>query len=226
MEPPSSPSSTITAPPDCHETAQMLAKLSAEAMICHFALLHYDSVSKSMVEWCWPSDNDGKKVPLSNFDEYREEHKFQYPCCLCASSSGEKYTEVAVYSWREKATNKTYWYARCATDECGYRVEIEAYYHQSSVGTFNYPLREHEKLCPIELEWTWREQSELMAKLNSVIIRDGISEAEFGVLFRRCRRCRRVGVRSTMKRHIQNCSGGVQKRRAKPKRFVIDGEAK
>ncbi|KAG2145923.1 hypothetical protein DEU56DRAFT_910211 [Suillus clintonianus] len=53
MEPPSSPSSTITAPPDCHETALMLAKLSAEAMICHFALLHYDSVSKSMIEWCW-----------------------------------------------------------------------------------------------------------------------------------------------------------------------------
>ncbi|KAG2029657.1 hypothetical protein BDR03DRAFT_987618 [Suillus americanus] len=173
MEPPSSPSSTITAPPDCHETAQMLAKLSAEAMICRFALLHYDRVLKSMVEWCWPSDNDGKKVPLSNFDEYREEHKFQYPCCLCASSSGKEYIEVAVYSWREKATNKTYWYARCATDEC----------------TFNYPLRgEHEKPCPVELEWTWREQSELMAKLNSVMQASWCKvddEAPYPELFRR-----------------------------------------
>ncbi|KAG2737122.1 hypothetical protein P692DRAFT_201813083 [Suillus brevipes Sb2] len=53
METPSSPSSTITAPPDCHETARMLAKLTTEAVICQSALLHYDSVSKSMIEWCW-----------------------------------------------------------------------------------------------------------------------------------------------------------------------------
>jgi hypothetical protein len=53
METPSSPSSTITAPPDDHENIQRLAKLIVEAMTCRFAVLHYDSASKSMVAWCW-----------------------------------------------------------------------------------------------------------------------------------------------------------------------------
>ncbi|KAG1869345.1 hypothetical protein DFJ58DRAFT_837653 [Suillus subalutaceus] len=53
MEAPSSPSSTITAPPDYHKTARRLAKLIAVAMTCRFALLHYDSASKSMIEWWW-----------------------------------------------------------------------------------------------------------------------------------------------------------------------------
>ncbi|KAG2049273.1 hypothetical protein BDR06DRAFT_1012234 [Suillus hirtellus] len=76
METPSSPSSMITAPLDYHETALVFAKLATEAMTCHFALLHYDSVSKSMTEWCWPDDDEGKKVPPSNFKKYRDEHKF------------------------------------------------------------------------------------------------------------------------------------------------------
>jgi hypothetical protein len=50
MEPPSSPSSTITAPPDYGETPRRLAKLIVEAMTCNFALLHYDSATKSMIE--------------------------------------------------------------------------------------------------------------------------------------------------------------------------------
>lgn len=53
MEPPSSPSSTITAPPDYGETPRRLAKLIVEAMTCTFALLHYDSTTKSMIEWYW-----------------------------------------------------------------------------------------------------------------------------------------------------------------------------
>ncbi|KAG1894274.1 uncharacterized protein F5891DRAFT_985162 [Suillus fuscotomentosus] len=88
MEAPSSPSSTITAPPDYHETAWRLAKLIAEAMTCHFALLHYDSTSKSMVEWWWPIDGDGKKILPFNLEIHRKEYELKYPCCLCANGSG------------------------------------------------------------------------------------------------------------------------------------------
>jgi hypothetical protein len=52
MEQPPSPSST-TATPDCHEFAQRLGKMIAEAIACCSALLHYDSASQSMVKWCW-----------------------------------------------------------------------------------------------------------------------------------------------------------------------------
>ncbi|KAG0698887.1 hypothetical protein DFH29DRAFT_877671 [Suillus ampliporus] len=200
MATPSSPSSAITAPLDYHETAVMFAKIATETMTCHSALLHYDSTLKSMTEWCWPDDDKGQKVPLLNFEKYRDEHKFRYLCCLCASSSKrEAYTEAAVYLWRDKATNKTYWNARCAYD----RLKIDKYYDRSSLVTFNYPLRayckamvllmdcpeEHDKPCSIQLEWTWREQTELMAKLDSSI-GDGIMRAEFCILFKCCKRCK------------------------------------
>ncbi|KAG2088021.1 uncharacterized protein F5147DRAFT_658828 [Suillus discolor] len=178
METPSSPSSTITAPPDYHETALMLAKLATEAMTCHFALLHHDSVSELMTEWYWPNDDEGKKVPLSNFENGTRE-----------------YIEAAVYSWRDKATNKIYWNARCASDRCGYQVKIDTHYHRLSLVTFNYPLREeHEKTHPIQLEWTWREQTELMTRLNCSI-GDGIMGTDFHILFRCCNLCNRVGFR-------------------------------
>ncbi|KAG1886926.1 uncharacterized protein F5891DRAFT_988542 [Suillus fuscotomentosus] len=222
---PSSPSSTITAPPDYHETALTLARLATEAMTCKFALLHYDSVSKTMIEWYWPDDEEGKKVPPSNFEKYRDERKFQYPCCLCAfSTRREAYTEAAVYPWRDKATNKLYWNARCTSDT----LKIDIHYHRSSLVTFIYPLRgEHEKPCLIQLEWTRREQKDLMAKLDSSI-GDGITATEFRILFRHCKLCKRVGARPVMNHHILACSGGVQKQRLKQKSrlFVIDETTK
>ncbi|KAG2084381.1 uncharacterized protein F5147DRAFT_659851 [Suillus discolor] len=115
MEAPSSPSSTITAPPDYHETTWRLAKLIAEAMTCRFALLHYDSASKSMVEWWWPIDGDGKKILPFNLEIHREEYKLKYPCCLCADGSGRSvYIECAVYSWWNEDTEQFDWTARLA----------------------------------------------------------------------------------------------------------------
>ncbi|KAG1894623.1 uncharacterized protein F5891DRAFT_984895 [Suillus fuscotomentosus] len=136
-------------------------------MTCHFALLHYDSVSKSMIEWYWPNNDKGKKVLLSNFEKYRKERQFRYPCCLCAEEGGRgAYMEAAVYSWRDKTTDKTYWNARCASDQCGYR------------GTCQYPRRdnveEHKEPRPIDLEWTYLEQTELMKRLEFTV-GDGIT---------------------------------------------------
>ncbi|KAG2747420.1 hypothetical protein P692DRAFT_20737514 [Suillus brevipes Sb2] len=210
MEAPSSPSSIITAPPDCHERALRLAKLTAEAMTCDFALLHYDSVSKSMIEWCWPNDDGGNKVLLSDFEKYRKEHEFQYPCCLCAEEGGRgTYTEAAVYSWRDKTTDETCWNARCASDQCGYQGQCSSFLRRPKT---NYHL--HKEPRPILLEWTYSEQTELMKTLQSAV-GGGITENEFRVLFKRCKHCMRVGTRPSMKRHIQGCSGGVQKRQAK-----------
>ncbi|KAG1889788.1 uncharacterized protein F5891DRAFT_987179 [Suillus fuscotomentosus] len=138
MEAPSSPSSVITAPPDCHETAVRLAKLMVEAMTCRFALLHYDTLTR-----IWrPDDDEGKKIIPSHFEKYREERNFRYPCCLCADGCGkEAYTEAAVYPWKDKTTRETYWRVRCASDECGYQVRIDAYYRLSSLATFQYRRR-------------------------------------------------------------------------------------
>lgn len=61
----------------------------------------------------------------------------------------------------------------------------------------------------IPLEWTYKEQKELLNRLDSCI-GNGISETEFRILFRRCKKCMRVGARPVMNRHI--CAG-VSKRR-------------
>ncbi|KAG1892476.1 hypothetical protein F4604DRAFT_1672480 [Suillus subluteus] len=201
MEPPSSPSSIITTPPACHETAQKLAKLIAEAKTCCFALLHYDSASESMVEWCWPADCEGKKVPPSNLEKHREKYDFRYPCCVCADGSGRgAYIEVAVYPWWNKTTNNTFWTARCASDRCGYQA--------GAFGRLPVPAKsdEDQQVPPVQLEWTFREQMELLNELVSSV-GDGIGAREFRILFKRCKKCMRVGARPVMNRHI--CSGDV-----------------
>ncbi|KAG1886554.1 hypothetical protein F4604DRAFT_1675451 [Suillus subluteus] len=142
MNPPSSPSSTITAPPDCHETSRRWAKLIVEAMTCRFTLLHYDGASRSMIEWCWPADGDGERVPPSSLEKYREGHKLRYPCCLCADGGGRKaYVEAALYSWWNEVDKNTNWIVRCTSDKCGYQVRIDIHFRVSSLATFQYPQR-------------------------------------------------------------------------------------
>ncbi|KAG1838001.1 hypothetical protein F4604DRAFT_1941885 [Suillus subluteus] len=175
MELPSSPSSTITAPLDCHEICQRSGKLIAEAMTCRFALLHYDRASRSMVEWCWPADDEGKKIPPSDFEKSREKYDFRYPCCLCADDDGkEAYVEAAVYPWWNTTTKKTHWTVRCASDTCGYRVNIDVRHFQlAPLAALQYPQREG-KISPVQLEWTIREQTELLNRLASSV-GDGIA---------------------------------------------------
>lgn len=104
-------------------------------------------------------------------------------------------------------------------------VKIDRYFRLPCVGTFQYPQRGSNLLCcsttgsltdgldteqcilPIGLEWDRREQTELLRRLDSAH-GDGVSEKEFRILFKRCQKCMRVGVRPVMNRHI--CSG-VQK---------------
>ncbi|KAG1838157.1 hypothetical protein DFJ58DRAFT_846192 [Suillus subalutaceus] len=165
MEAPSSPSSTITAPPDCRETARRLAKLIVEATFCDYALLHYDSASKSMVEWWWPIDGDGKKILPFNLEIHHKEYELKYPCCLCADGRGRTaYIECAVYSWRNKDTGQFDWTASIL----------------------------EERVLPIKLQWNRREQRELLNRLDSCV-GNGITTREFHILFSHCRRCKRVG---------------------------------
>jgi hypothetical protein len=65
---------------------------------------------------------------------------------------------------------------------------------------------EEQIISPVKLEWTHREQKELFRKLNSSG-GNGIGARDFRILFKRCKRCMRVGVRPAMKLHIRFCSG-------------------
>ncbi|KAG1806685.1 uncharacterized protein HD556DRAFT_1303094 [Suillus plorans] len=185
-----------------------LAKLIMEAKTCHFALLHYDSASESMIEWCWPADREGRKILPSNLEKHCKKYDFRYPCCVCANGGGRgAYIEVAVYPWWNKTTNNTFWIVRCASDRCGYQVKIDMYSRLAPLAAFWYPRRE-QRAPPIQLEWTFREQMELLNELDSPV-GDRIGAREFRVLFKRCKKCMQVGARPVMNHHI--CSGGVQK---------------
>ncbi|KAG2741671.1 hypothetical protein P692DRAFT_20879848 [Suillus brevipes Sb2] len=150
MELPSSPSSTITAPPDCREVAQRLGRLVAEAMTASSALLHYDNASGSMIEWCWPADSAGKKIPLSDFEKYRDEYVFRYPCCLCADGGG-----------------KAALIGLPGVPLINAGTEISIYFKLASSVAFQYPRRDDKNpLIPlIPLEWTFREQMQLLDRL-------------------------------------------------------------
>ncbi|KAG1767584.1 hypothetical protein EV702DRAFT_1050279 [Suillus placidus] len=200
MELPSSPSSTITAPPDYHNIAQRLGRLIVEAMTSSSALLHYDNASESMVEWCWPADSAGKKIPLSNFEKYHDEYEFRYPCCLCADGGGKgAYVEAAVYPWWNDTTKQTHWTARY--DAKHHPVKIDIYFKLVSSVAFQYPRRDDKNppIPPIQLEWTLREQTQLLDRLA---VCDAIAMKEFRILFRCCKKCKRVAARPTQKPDI------------------------
>ncbi|KAG1896201.1 uncharacterized protein F5891DRAFT_983720 [Suillus fuscotomentosus] len=160
--------------PSYHETAQQLGKLIVQAMTYRFALLHYDSSSKTMVEWCWPANGEGQKIPPSNLEDCRAEYDFKYLCCLCADDG--EYVEAAVYSWWNETTKKTYWIAR---------------YQEQSQRT----------ISAVKIKWTNQEQKELLRKLD-LSDGDGIAARDFQILFKCCKICMRVGVRPAMKHHI------------------------
>jgi hypothetical protein len=65
---------------------------------------------------------------------------------------------------------------------------------------------EDQRISPVKLEWNHREQTELLRKLDSYD-GNGIGARDFQILFKRCKRCMRVGARPAMNLHIRFCSG-------------------
>lgn len=69
-----------------------------------------------------PESQEGKPVEPADLLNYRANHEFRAPCCLCASISNPHtadYTESAIYI----ADNGPYWaeyVAGCASNSCGY----------------------------------------------------------------------------------------------------------
>lgn len=74
-----------------------------------------------------PGDADGEggaRVPPSELDEYRRQHDFKYPSCLCAMESldPDAYTEAVVFLVTTGRLAGEY-VAACATGKCKYWSE-------------------------------------------------------------------------------------------------------
>jgi hypothetical protein len=62
----------------------------------------------------------GRRVSPSDLLDYRLDHDFKAPCCLCASNArGISFTESAIYIALSGPYEEEY-VAGCAADHCGY----------------------------------------------------------------------------------------------------------
>ncbi|KAG2744377.1 hypothetical protein P692DRAFT_20744729 [Suillus brevipes Sb2] len=202
MEPPSSPSSTITALSHDEDEIQRIAKFITEALLSTSSLLHFDANSQTMIGWSWPADNDYNMIPLHQFDDYRKSRFLRYPCCLCADMRQQNYVESIVYSWRDGINGASVWKARCAMDSCGYQVKIEKYFQLWSQSIRVYRLRvSATEKRPREIRQVWSscEQDILFSRLNSWA--GEITPEEFLILFQNCQLCNQIGTRRAMRFH-------------------------
>ncbi|KAG0695160.1 hypothetical protein DFH29DRAFT_880205 [Suillus ampliporus] len=164
METPSSPSSAITAPPNYHETTVMFAKLATEAMTCHFSLLHYDSLTMTR-ERKFRHRTSRSTAMNANFDiraayvpPAAEERRTQRQQCIL----GGIRQPIRLIGMQD-----------AHLIDVGIELPSITLFEQYSLIEMDC-LEEHKKPSPIQMEWTWREQTELMAKVDSSI-GDGIT---------------------------------------------------
>jgi hypothetical protein len=159
MQPPSSPSSVITAPLIDEENAWRLGKLIAESKLCRLSLLHYDSYSKSMVEWCWwdPTWIIRESLMMAPLQKTQAHQWRGQEGCTIRVREAPQWT---VYPWWDKTTRTTYWNPRCASDTCRYHgqssswscpitrthinchpVKMDKYFQLAPWVTYQYPQR-------------------------------------------------------------------------------------
>jgi hypothetical protein len=95
----------------------------------------------SLANYCWPTisrpldSETGERVTPSDWDTFRQTHKFKAPSCLCAFVDKRKYTEsrVGIVEMttqdidRNYSTLKGEYVAVCAEQRCGYLRELAAF---------------------------------------------------------------------------------------------------
>ncbi|KAH6871598.1 hypothetical protein BKA70DRAFT_1451077 [Coprinopsis sp. MPI-PUGE-AT-0042] len=89
-------------------------------------ILHWDGGRSNLHAWSWPSHNEtGERIAPSELEDHRRTHHFTAPCCLCAISMHEGYTEskiglVLVAPGETRTDVNGEYVAQCALNKCGY----------------------------------------------------------------------------------------------------------
>jgi hypothetical protein len=99
----------------------MTFNLGIGRIVCPFLLyLHADYLPCIHVYYR-PVTDAGERVTPSNLVEYRREHDFKGPCCLCASLDPNEnaYTEASIFLAKSGPSAGKY-VAACATGLCRY----------------------------------------------------------------------------------------------------------
>jgi len=119
----------------------LLRRLQIHQRLTPTIILHYDPQSHDLQVWFWPVTQAGTRVPPSDLLDYRIDHEFRAPCCLCASNAnGVGFTESAIYL-AICGPYKDEYVAGCASDECGYLVCLERLYPKRGLILRKYPVR-------------------------------------------------------------------------------------
>ncbi|KAG2737601.1 hypothetical protein P692DRAFT_20883398 [Suillus brevipes Sb2] len=141
MSAPSSPYSECSSLLTEYECAAdpIIVKMLVAIIICRHGILHYHAPTAELTTFQWPTDRYGHKIHPSQFEDYRRNHTFRYPCCLCAT--GDRYVEASIFR-RTAGICEGEYVAECATGSCGYMVNIEKYFGRACVPAVYYPRRE------------------------------------------------------------------------------------
>ncbi|KAI0308451.1 hypothetical protein OF83DRAFT_1180811 [Amylostereum chailletii] len=112
----------------------LLLQVKQSVAIDNFpVIMHFDPTCQNLRPWCWPVTPSGMRVPPSEFHHYRAEFDFCGPCCLCSlDDPNRSYVECAQYMALDGELSGKY-VVGCATNTCGYKVDLEKVYR--SVGT-------------------------------------------------------------------------------------------
>lgn len=176
-------------------------------------MLHYDSQTADLRPWRWPIV-DQKRLPPSDFEQHSITHDFQNPCCFCAASAtGISYTESVVCLDIDGPYSGEY-VARCAIGGCKYFIPLERMYARIGVHLGRYGVRISPHVPRFFPAATVTRRDAVIAPnapnhMNTFLQllqldsseTPGLSEVEFGNLFRKCRFCGTIVTRRAQQYH-------------------------
>ncbi|KAI0038237.1 hypothetical protein FA95DRAFT_1684707 [Auriscalpium vulgare] len=112
-------------------------------------ILEFVSSEERLVEWAWPVNEDGERVPPSELVAHRNTHCFKGPGCLCAALDPDPnaFTEAAIFRVRTGRLSGN-WVAACAHGVCRYFYIIERIYPRQGILVKRYPRREPGEVPP------------------------------------------------------------------------------
>ncbi|KAH6905250.1 hypothetical protein BKA70DRAFT_1431342 [Coprinopsis sp. MPI-PUGE-AT-0042] len=161
-------------------------------------VLHYDVRSESLAIRFWPVYDiqdravredpslENARVPPSDLDEYRREHKLKAPCCLCALMDDVCYTESSITLAGDESIRTGTYIAECAQNRCGYYVHLEDFYPLLGLRIKKYPCR----VVSIPGDPSTLSAIRTTRRWAMTIGREGVSKRDFWITIARCPQCR------------------------------------
>ncbi|KAH6869034.1 hypothetical protein BKA70DRAFT_1452232 [Coprinopsis sp. MPI-PUGE-AT-0042] len=150
------------------------------------------------------------RVEPSGLEDYRRDHEFQAPTCLCALIDGVPYTETRI-GLVERGEHRGAYAAECAAKRCGYIVYLDDFYTVLGLRMKKYARRETPLDFNQALENDDRDsqvEGGLLGLIAKLLESEGVDERRFWKIIKQCDQCRRIMRKRSYLKH--RCRGPRQ----------------